>query len=288
MPLDPQSEFEQARPALFSLAYRMLGTRADAEDIVQDAWLRWQSATREDIRMPKSFLMTVVARLSLDALKSAQRKRETYVGPWLPEPLLQPSGTQHVEMAETLSIAFLHLLESLTPAERAAFLMREVFDADYEEIAAALETTQANTRQLVARAKKHIAERRPRFTVDREKQRHMLSQFLNACATGETAPIMETLAEDAVLYTDGGGKVSAAINPIYTSGRIARFMTGLQHKYNADPREYRIELVEINGEPGAKLIEPAGTLTLITVELAADGRIARLFFMRNPDKIAVN
>ncbi len=285
MLLDATSEFEHARPALFSLAYRMLGTRADAEDVVQEAWLRWQSAVQEDIRLPKSFLMTAVARLSLDALKSAQRKRETYVGPWLPEPLIQPAGTRPVELAESLSIAFLHILESLSPAERAAFLMREVFDAEYEEIALALETSAANSRQLVARAKKHIAERRPRFTVDREKQQHMLAQFLHACGTGETAPILETLTEDAVLYTDGGGKVVAALNPIFTSDKIARFMIGLQHKYNMDAAYYRVEFLEINGEPGAKLIEPSGTVTLMTIELAEDGRIARLFFMRNPEKL---
>jgi len=163
--MDQETSFQQMRPQLFSLAYRMLGTRADAEDIVQDAYLRWRSASIEEVRSPKSYLTTVVARLSLDSLKSARRKRETYVGEWLPEPLVEPPGTTAVEMAESLSLAFLHVLETLSPDERVAFLLREVFDAGYSEIAATLDTSESNCRQLISRARKHIRARRPRFQV---------------------------------------------------------------------------------------------------------------------------
>src|SRR5580704_17125231 len=176
--MPPETQFEEFRPLLFSLAYRMLGTRSDAEDIVQDAWLRWRSASAEEIRQPKSYLTTVVARLSLDSLKSARRKRETYVGEWLPEPLVEPSGSSAIEMAESLSLAFLHILETLSPDERIAFLLREVFDTDYAEIAATLETSEPKCRQIIARARKHIRDRRPRFKVDEARQQNVLEQFL--------------------------------------------------------------------------------------------------------------
>lgn len=280
---DAEQQFQELRPLLFSLAYRMLGTRADAEDIVQEAWLRWQSAEAQKIRSAKSFLTTIVARLSLDALKAAHRMRETYVGPWLPEPLIDPPGTQAIEMAELLSVAFLHVLGSLSPAERAAFLLREAFDAEYDEIAAVLDTSEANSRQLVTRARKHIETRRPRFPVDRARHQKMLEEFLTACATGDAAELTHLLAEDVVLYADSGGKVPAALNPIYGAEKVGRLLIGLARRGGADSR---IEFVDVNGEPGVVLRERAGTLTIVTIELNVDGRLSRLFFMRNPDKIA--
>ncbi len=172
---DPSAQFDELRPRLLGLAYRMLGTRADAEDIVQESYLRWQAAGEQNVRTPKAFLTTVVARLSLDLLKSARRKREVYPGTWLPEPMAEPSwGGEPAEMAESLSMAFLHILESLSPAERLAFLMREVFDTEYGEIAAILEVSEPNCRQMVTRARKHLAERRPRFAVDRDKRENIL------------------------------------------------------------------------------------------------------------------
>src|SRR5262252_6613031 len=194
--MDREAQFQDLRPLLFSLAYRMMGTRADAEDVVQDAYLRWQSAVGEDVRSPKSYLTTVVSRLALDGLKSAYRKRETYVGPWLPEPVVEPLGTRPMEMAESLSMAFLRLLESLSPAERVAFLLREVFDASYEEVAAALETSEANSRQIVTRARKHVQDHRPRFHVDRDRQAAVLREFLTACANGDTARLTSLVAQD--------------------------------------------------------------------------------------------
>ena len=175
--MDRTAQFEELRGSLFLLAYRMLGTRTDAEDVVQDAYLRWLNASDGEIRMPKSYLMTVVSRLSLDALKSAQRKREVYTGPWLPEPLVEPYGVQRLEMAESLSIAFLHVLELLSPAERIAFLLREVFDISYTELAETLENSEENCRQIVARARKHVHAQRPRFTVDRDQHSQVLQEF---------------------------------------------------------------------------------------------------------------
>jgi RNA polymerase sigma-70 factor, ECF subfamily len=183
--VDRTVQFEGLRRHLFLLAYRMLGTRADAEDVVQQAYLRWRNASDDEIRLPKSFLMTIVSRLSLDALKSAQRKQEVYTGQWLPSPLVEPLGAQRLEMAESLSIAFLHMLELLSPTERIAFLLREIFDASYAELAEMLETWEENCRQIVTRVRKRIQTRRPRLTVDREKHTQVLREFLTACASGD-------------------------------------------------------------------------------------------------------
>jgi RNA polymerase sigma-70 factor (ECF subfamily) len=280
--IDRQVEFEQHRSQLFALAYRMLGTRADAEDVVQEAWLRWESARDADVRAPRSYLTTIVARLALDALKSARRKRETYIGPWLPEPLVEAPGTRHVEMAESLSVAFLHVLESLSPSERVAFLLREVFDAGYDEIASALDTSEANTRQLVTRARKHLHDERPRFSVDRDQQRRVLESFLQACSTGNPSALTAILSEDAVLYGDGGGKVPSALNPIYGPDRISRFLVGVTPKI---PPGTQIEFTEVNGEPGLLLVADGRPHTVITIALDGEGRIRRIFSIANPEKL---
>jgi RNA polymerase sigma-70 factor (ECF subfamily) len=279
---DLESEFESHRSLLFALAYRMLGVRADAEDVVQDAWIRWQAAGEAEVRTPRSYLTTIVARLSLDALKSARKKRETYIGPWLPEPVVEPAGSRHVEMAESLSLAFLHLLESLAPAERVAFLMREVFDADYGEIAQTLETSEANGRQLVARARKHLHEERPRFAVDRGRQQRALEEFLSACASGDASGLTALLAEDAVLYTDGGGKVPSAPNPIYGAERIARFFVGVTPKI---PPGVEAEFREVNGAPGVVLKSGQQAFAVMSVALDEQGRILRIYSVSNPDKL---
>jgi len=233
------------------------------------------------VRSPKSYLTTVVARLALDGLKAAHRKRETYVGPWLPEPLVEPMGTEAVEMAESLSLAFLHLLESLSPAERAAFLLREVFDAGYDEVAAALETSEANSRQIVARARKHIQERRPRFTVDRDRQIAVLREFLAACATGDPSQLTAMLADEAVLYSDGGGKVSAALNPIFGADRVARFLIGIGKKLPA----VTVQLADVNAGIGAVLLDAGRPFSVMALDLTPDGRIGSLYFVSNPDKL---
>ena len=285
MILDREATFVELRPLLFSLAYRMLGVRADAEDAVQEAYLRWQEATEAEIRSPQAYLTTVVARLSLDALKSAHRKREVYVGPWLPEPIVEPidamSGS--LEMAQTLSIAFLHLLESLSPPERAAFLLREVFEVPYTEIAAILESSEANCRQLVTRARKGIREQRRRFAVDRSHHRKVLENFLAACASGDPSQLMSMLQQDAVLYTDGGGKVAAALNPIYGADRISRFFAGLLKKGALPP--YQAKFVQVNGEMGALIYYGSHLASVVTLELDESGTIQNIFAVSNPEKL---
>lgn len=281
--MPPENPFEEHRPLLFSLAYRMLGTRSDAEDIVQDAWLRWQSASSEEIRAPKAYLTTIVARLSLDSLKSARRKRETYVGEWLPEPLIEPPGSSAAEMAESLSLAFLHILETLTPDERVAFLLREVFDADYAEIAATLETSEPNCRQLIARARKHIRDRRPRFKVDRARQQSLLQQFLTACQTGDASQLLPLLSPEVELHSDGGGKVPATINPIYGADKVSRFFQGIAKK--GATAGITVNFVTVNGAPGALLMHGESPHTVISLELNDSAQIHRIFLVNNPDKL---
>jgi RNA polymerase sigma-70 factor (ECF subfamily) len=275
------AQFQELRPILFSLAYRMIGTRADAEDLVQEAYLRWQSAAADEVRSPRSYLTTVVARLALDQLKSAHRQRETYVGPWLPEPLIEPAGTKPVEMAESLSFAFLRLLESLSPSERVAFLLRDVFDASYEDVAAALGTSEGNSRHIVSRARKHIQDGRPRFAVDRDRQSALVREFLSACATGDPSQLTALLSQDAVLYSDGGGKVSAALNPIVGADRVVRFLIGIGRKLPA----LDVEFAEVNGEFGAILLDGGKPYSVMTLDLNREGRIAKLYFVLNPDKL---
>jgi RNA polymerase sigma-70 factor (ECF subfamily) len=280
----PVAQFEQLRPLLFSLAYRMLGSRSDAEDIVQESYLRWQSATIEEIRSPKSFLTTVVARLSLDALKTAHRKREVYVGPWLPEPLVAPDASATLEMAESLSIAFLHLLEALTPAERAAFLLHDIFDAGYDQIAATLDTTEANSRQLVSRARTHLRERRPRFVVDRDRQQAVLHRFLTACTSGDTTELATVLKDDVIVYSDGGGKARAALNPIYGVDKTIRFILGIMRK--TPPELTGGHFASINGEPGFVFTLEGKTASVLTLDLDDDERIRAIYFVANPDKLS--
>jgi len=197
------------------------------------------------------------------------------------QPLVEPLGTQPVEMAESLSLAFLHILESLSPSERVAFLLREVFDAGYDEVAAALDTTEANSRQIFARARKHIQDRRPRFEVDRDRQSVVLREFLAACATGDPSQLTNLLSEDAVLYTDGGGKVSAALNPIVGADRVARFLLGVGRKIPA----LSVEFAGVNGGVGAILMDAGRPYCVMAFDVSADGRIANLYLVTNPDKL---
>jgi RNA polymerase sigma-70 factor (ECF subfamily) len=280
--IDRDRQFQDLRPLLFSLAYRMLGSRADAEDLVQDAWLRWRSAGEEEVHSPKAYLTTVIARLALDSLKSAYRKRETYVGTWLPEPLIEPAGTQPVEMAESLSLAFMHVLESLSPAERVAFLLREAFDAGYDEIAAALDTSEANSRQLVTRARRHLQERRPRYTVDPGRHEDTLRRFLQACVSGDPSSLTAMLSDDVVVFSDGGGKVPSALNPIAGADRASRLFAGLAKKGAAGAR---VELAQVNGETGAVLFVGDTIFSVVAIDLDEDGRIRAVFLVNNPEKL---
>jgi RNA polymerase sigma-70 factor (ECF subfamily) len=280
--MDRTLEFQQLRPTLFGLAYRMLGTRADAEDVVQDAWLRWEGTPAHEIRNPKAFLTTTVARLSLDALKSAHHRRESYLGNWLPEPLLDPTGTQPIELAESLSLAFLHILESLSPAERAAFLLREVFDTEYEEVAGALETTEANARQLVKRAREHLRDRRPRFPVDREHHRTILREFAAACMTGDPSRVAGLLTENVVAYSDGGGKAPGPINAIAGQDRVSRFLAGVAKKGAAG---LQVQLASVNGQAGLLLSSGSRPVSIVTIDIDEHDRIHSIFIVNNPDKL---
>lgn len=280
--MDRLAQFNEFRPLLFSLAYRMLGTRADAEDVLQESFLRWQSAPVEEIRSPKSYLTTVVARLSLDTLKAAHRRRETYVGPWLPEPLIEQSPTDTMEMAESLSIAFLHVLEALSPAERVAFLLHEIFEVSYSEVAAILETTEANSRQLVTRARKHLHEKRPRFAVDRDRHEAVLRRFLLACSGADLTELVALLKEDVTVYTDGGGK-GAAINPIHGVDKVLRLLVGLARK--APPGLSGGYLANVNGEPGFVFTLGGKINSVLSLDLDSQGRIRTIFFINNPAKL---
>ena len=274
--------FEEVRPYLFSLAYRMLGSTADAEDIVQEAFLRSRDA--EEVEHPKAYLSTVVTRLCIDHLRSARVRRESYVGPWLPEPLLTdaaPDAAEEVERAETLSLAFLVMLESLSPVERAVFLLREVFGYDYDEIGETVGKSAENCRQIAHRAKQHIEARRPRFRPDKEKRDRLVEAFFAACALGDLDALMDVLAEDATLWSDSGGKVRAARRPIEGRRKVARFILGILSK----EEDLTIQVAEVNGDPGFIVFDDGRPTTVASLDIA-DGGIGRVHLVVNPDKLA--
>ena len=273
-------EFLAARPMLFALAYRMLGSSAEAEDVLQEAWLRASRATAVD--NAQAWLTTVVTRLCLDVLGSARARREEYVGPWLPEPIITDGPEQAAELADSVSMAFLVMLESLSPAERAAFLLREVFRYDYAEVARMLDRSETTCRQLVSRAHKHVDERRTRFTADRRRAEELSMQFLLACQTGDLEQVTSLLAADAVLVSDGGGKVSAARRPINGPDKIGRFLIGILHKPGA-PADYRPATV--NGEPGVLGLVDGVVVAAVALEVV-DDVITGIRIVSNPDKLA--
>jgi RNA polymerase sigma-70 factor (ECF subfamily) len=271
--------FESYRPLMFAIAYRMLGSAMDAEDIVQEAFLRYQGA--HNIEMPKAFLTTVVTRLCLDQLKSARAQRESYIGPWLPEPLIT-AQTPFDNEYESISLAFLVLLESLTPVERAVFLLREVFDYDYNDIAHIVDKSEASCRQLFHRAKAHVAEHRPRFEATREAHQQMLERFMQACAVGDLEGLTNLLAEDVVMTPDGGGKASTATHPLHGQNIVARFWLGLLRRLTD---AFTVEILEVNGRPALMIRAPESVGdSLIAFEMDA-GKIRDFYVMRNPDKL---
>jgi len=279
-------DFAPHRRHLLGLAYRMLGSWSEAEDIVQDAWLRWREADRGQVREPRAFLSRVVTRLCLDHLKSARVRREQYVGQWLPEPL--PDAEQYAGMgagpyALDLSMALMLALERLAPAERAAFLLHDVFDVPYAEIGAILERDAAACRQLAARARTRVREARPRFGASQQDAQRLAEAFLRASRDGDLAALQQLLAEDAVLHTDGGGRKLATLRPIRGGAKIARFFAGIAHKDSS--RTLAARLAWLNGMPGLVVTEPDGLPRAISLEIR-DGRIAALYMVRNPDKLA--
>jgi RNA polymerase sigma-70 factor (ECF subfamily) len=281
--VDRLAQFTELRPQLFALAYRMMGTRTDAEDVLQDSYLRWHEAPSAEILSPKSYLTTIVARLSLDALKSAHRKRELYTGPWLPEPLIGAAMPDTIELAESLSFAFLHLLETLTPAERIAFLLHEVFETPYAEIAKILDTSLSNARQLATRARKRIREKRARFIVDRARHQAVFNQFLTACSNGDWAALVGLLHEDAVLYSDAGGKRSSTLRPIYGAERIVRLLKGIASHADPDLAAGHSDL--INGAPGFVFTRDRRITCTTALDIDENGLIRAIFTVMNPEKL---
>lgn len=286
--------FETHRRRLFAVAYRMLGSASEAEDVVQDAWLRYAGAARTDVRSPEAFLTTIVTRLCLDRLKSARASREEYVGPWLPEPMLtdgQPTGQQSPEqsaaLAESVTLAYMLLLETLSPEERATFLLREVFEYSYEEIAATLDTTAANCRQIFHRAKVRLSERRPRFPAAAQEKRHVVQRFVSALRDGDAAELTNVLAADVGLWSDGGGKVAAARRPIFGRDPVVNFLLGIRRTaaaYGVPLDAVRVDVVEANGEP-AVAIKVDGRVDSIYVCSVEDDAIVAFRIVRNPDKL---
>lgn len=284
--------FEEHRPHCLAIAYRMLGEMAAAEDVVQEAWIRWQRADGDEIRDLRAWLSTVTTRLALDALRSARARRETYVGPWLPEPILPDdvralsteAPDRKAELASDLSLALLHVLERLSPEERAAFILHDAFDCDYPEIASTLGKTEGACRKLVSRAREHVRTDRPRFEVSDDQHRDLLMRFTQAIASRDRAQLAALLAPDAIAYTDGGGRVAAALLPIYGADKITRFVLGLARKFHS-----RLELtavpMTINGRPGIAMTSSKGIYMVIALE--TDGaRITAIYGIRNPDKLA--
>ncbi len=284
---DAAASFEPHRRHLLGLAYRMLGSLAEAEDAVQEAFLRWHATDRLRVGNPRAFLAKTVTRLSLDALKSARRRRESYVGPWLPEPLVDDSalaaGTAS-DYAQDLSVALLMALERLSPPERAAFLLHDVFDMDFPAIAEVLARSEASCRQLASRARVHVRAARPRFAVSADEGTRLAAAFRQAVERGDASMLAALLAQDAVLYTDGGGKRLAALNPIHGRDKILRFFAGIARKGAAAYAEWRLRPARINGLAGFVVTEPDGATSTLAFE-TAEGRITAIYSVLNPEKL---
>lgn len=275
--------YDACRPKLFGIAYRMLGSVQDAEDVVQETYVRWEQVDHATVKSPEAYLTSIATRLALDQLKSARKKREVYVGPWLPEPIVneKTDAATQLELAESLSTAFLVLLETLSPVERAAYVLREVFDYAYSDLAPILGKSEAACRQLVKRARARIAEGRPRFDAPPDEERKLAEKFLRVVTDGDVNDFVTILADDAILYTDGGGKVPSALRPIYGADKIARFFVGVRRFQEG---EYTTAVCRVNGRTGVIVYEDGQPNSVWTFAVR-DGRIERLYAVRNPDKL---
>ena len=279
-------EFTRYRALLFSVAYRMIGLASDAEDLVQETFIRWQGAVvaGEAIAAPKSWLTAVLTRLCIDHLRSARVRREEYVGPWLPEPLLTaaaPDPADSAALTESLTLAFLVVLESLTPVERAVFLLHDVFAYDFAEVAQIVGKSEANCRQLARRARDHIAERRPRHQASPEERSRLTERFLAACLGGDLPALVATLADDIVLRADGGGKVVAARQPLHGASNVARFILGILKKA---PPGTTYRPATINNQPGFIAWVDGEPYAVLSLDIA-EGRIRSIANVANPDKL---
>jgi RNA polymerase sigma-70 factor, ECF subfamily len=287
---DPAASFEPYRRRLLGLAYRMLESMADAEDAVQEAYLRWHGADRDKVLDPRAFLMTTTARICLDMLTSARARREEYVGPWLPEPVVDTAALApdtSTELAEDLSIALLLTLDRLSPLERAAFLLHDVFDFSFSEVAAALERSEAACRQLAARARTHVREIRPRGATapperSGEKHEELVAAFVSATRSGDLQGLMRLLASDVRVVTDGGGKASAALSVLEGADRAARFLVEVTRKGWRE--DFRLRFANVNGLPGVIVYGADGVVQTAAFEIEG-GVIRALYAVRNPDKL---
>jgi len=280
-----EQAFNLLRPRLFSIAYRMLGMRADAEDVVQDAWLRWHGTPKDQIKSIEAWLVTVTTRLAIDRLRTTKVDREAYVGWWLPEPLVEldeKTPESMLELADDVSVAFMWVLERLSTEERAAFLMRQIFDVDYAEIADVLEKSEPACRQLVHRASTRVQQERPRFNVAKDKHRELLGKFIHAAQQGSIAAMRALMADDVQLVADGGGKVSSFMRILKGAGRVAGVFWALEHKH---PAQVVYKAAIVNGEPGL-LRYVRGTLESAQSFIVDSERIVAVFIMRNPEKLA--
>ncbi|MFE2280089.1 RNA polymerase sigma-70 factor [Streptomyces sp. NPDC059454] len=279
--------FEEHRPVLLGVAYRMLGRVADAEDVVQDAWLRWSGGGRTEVREPRGYLVRVTTRLAVDRLRQIKARGETYVGPWLPEPCVTdfgetvPDAAERAVLADSVSLAVLVVMESLSPLERAVFVLREAFGCPYADIAAMLDRGEPAVRQLAVRARKHVEERRPRYAADPAERRDLTERFLAAAAGGDLAGLLELLAPDARLVGDGGGKSRAPLRVLEGADHVGRFLLGAARKGVPDPS---FRFLELNGGPAVLVL--SGDEPDFVVQLdVADGRVRTVYVIRNPDKL---
>jgi RNA polymerase sigma-70 factor (ECF subfamily) len=280
-----EAVFEGERSRLTGIAYRMLGSASDAEDIVQEAWLRWIDRRERDLDSAPSYLTTIVVRLCIDELRSARARRETYVGPWLPEPVLLDDNdndpSRAAELADSLSLAFLVLLEELAPVERAAFLLHDVFDYGYGEIAGMLDRQEPACRQLVSRARHRVGQRRQRFDADENAGRELAAKFMLACVGGDLDGLIAMLADDAVVWTDGGGQAKAARRPIVGKDKCARFLIAISHGFD----DVEVREAKVNGRPGYIFVEGDRVRAATAVDII-DGVVVGLWAINNPEKLA--
>lgn len=282
---DRLESFSQHRPLLFGIAYRMLGSAADAEDLLQETFIRWQQASEVEIESPRAFLVTILTRLCINHLQSARVRREEYFGQWLPEPLVtapRQNPSISFELDESLSIAFLLLLERLTPMERAVLVLREVFDYEYSEIASILGQSEPNCRQVLRRARQHIKESRPRFDASLEQREELLRRFSEASSQGEWEGLVSLLSKEAVFYSDGGGKAPALPKPIYGAENIARGM--LEGLRKLVPKNLVRRFVPINGQPGIVTYHDGNPFSVFTLDID-EGRVYKIYVITNPEKL---
>lgn len=276
--------FTEYRPVLFGIAYRMLSSVTDAEDILQDAWLKWSAVDADQVSQPRAYLARTVTNLALNRIKSAAVQRETYVGPWLPEPLViaEEDAGREVELAESVSLAMLVVLETLSPLERAVFVLKEVFGFSFAEIAGMLDRSEASVRQVGSRARSHVQARRPRYDAPADVRRRITDEFLAACLGGDLNQVMELLAPEVTAWTDGGGKIRAALRPLHGPDKVARWILGVLKTQLPDVGVYQ---VLVNGQPGLLVTSAGAPDDVVAVDPGADGRIEAIRLIRNPDKL---